>query len=131
MLPLLVTAAVIWHDGKILISRRKADVPYPLLWEFPGGKMEKNEDPRDCVVRELKEELDMDIQVEDIFDVVYYRYPEKPIMVLAYRCRWNGGELRDLEVTEHRWVMASELAFFDFLPADLPLIQRLQGNVLA
>ena len=47
------------------------------------------------------------------------------------RCSWNGGELRDLEVTEHRWVMASELAFFDFLPADLPLIQRLQGNVLA
>ena len=129
MLPLLVTAAIIRNHEKILITRRKEHVPYPLLWEFPGGKMEKNEDPRECVVREIKEELDMDIQVEDIFDVVYYRYPERPVMVLAYRCRWSGGEIQDLEVTEHRWATASELALFDFLPADIPLIEQLQSKV--
>jgi 8-oxo-dGTP diphosphatase len=125
MLPLLVTAAIIHHDGKILIARRKADAPYPLLWEFPGGKVEKNEDPRICVVRELKEELDIAIEVESIYDVVYYRYPEKPVLVLAYRCRWIGGSVKDLDVTEHRWVLPEHLEQFDFLPADLPLIQRL------
>jgi 8-oxo-dGTP diphosphatase len=125
MLPLLVTAAVIFHDGKLLIARRKANVPYPLLWEFPGGKVEKNEDPKVCVVRELKEELDIVIEVDGIFDVIYYLYPEKPVLVLAYRCRWTGGTVRDLDVAEHRWVLPRNLAKFDFLPADLPLIEQL------
>lgn len=125
MLPLLVTAAIIHHDGKILIARRKANAPYPLLWEFPGGKVEKNEDPKECVIRELKEELDIDIEVKSVFDVVYYRYPEKPVLVLAYRCRWAHGIVKDLDVTEHRWVLPEQLAAFDFLPADLPLIERL------
>jgi 8-oxo-dGTP diphosphatase len=125
MLPLLVTAAVITHEGRLLIARRKADVPYPLLWEFPGGKVEKNEDPRDCVVRELREELDIDITVDGIYDVVYYRYPERPVLVLAYRCRWAGGTVRNLDVTEHYWAMPDELPAFDFLPADLPLVERL------
>lgn len=125
MLPLLVTAAIILNDGKILIARRKANVPYPLLWEFPGGKVEKNEDPKECVVRELKEELDIVIEVESVFDVVYYRYPEKPVLVIAYRCRWTGGAVRDLDVAEHRWVLPEQLAAFDFLLADLPLIERL------
>ena len=128
MLPLLVTAAVIRHDGRILITRRKADVPYPLLWEFPGGKLEKNEDPRECVVREIREELAIEIGVEGIYEVVYYRYPERPVMVLAYRCRWTGGEVQDLDVTEHRWVTPSELALFDFLPADIPLLERLRSE---
>jgi len=125
MLPLLVTAAVITHEGRLLIARRKADVPYPLLWEFPGGKVEKNEDPRDCVVRELREELDIDITVDGIYDVVYYRYPERPVLVLAYSCRWTGGTVRNLDVTEHYWAIPDELPAFDFLPADLPLIERL------
>ena len=129
MHPLLVTAAIIRHDGKILIARRKSNVPYPLLWEFPGGKVEINEDPKACVVRELKEELDIDIKVEDVFDVVYYRYPEKPVLVLAYRCTWTSGAVRDLDVSEHRWVLPEQLMLFDFLPADLPLIERLSREL--
>ncbi len=125
MLPLLVTAAIIHHNGKILIARRRADAPYPLLWEFPGGKVEKNEDPKECVVRELKEELNMVIEAESVFDVVYYRYPERAVLIIAYHCRWKGGTISDLEVTEHRWVQPEELTSFDFLPADLPLIHRL------
>ena len=131
MLPLLVTAAIIIHDGRLLIARRKANVPYPLLWEFPGGKVEKNEAPKMCVVRELKEELDIVIEVDDVFDVVYYRYPEKPVLVLAYRCRWTGGTVKDLDVSEHCWVLPEQLAAFDFLPADLPLIGRLSREPAA
>ena len=87
--------------------------------------MEKNEDPKVCVVRELKEELDIVIEVDDVFDVVYHRYPEKPVLVLAYRCRWTGGTIRDLDVAEHCWALPEQLAEFEFLPADLPLIERL------
>ena len=77
------------------------------------------------MVRELKEELDIVIEVESIYDVIYYRYPEKPVLVLAYRCRWTGGAVKDLDVSEHCWVLPEHLEQFDFLPADLPLIQRL------
>src|SRR5512136_1306349 len=100
MFPLLVTAAIIIHHGKILLTRRKAHVPYPLLWEFPGGKVEPMEDPLVCVVREIREELGIEIAVERIYDVVYYRYPERNVLVLAYRCRWLRGVIEDLEVAE-------------------------------
>jgi len=125
MHPLLVSAAVVVHEGRILIARRKRDVPYPLLWEFPGGKVEPDEDPKDAILRELKEELDMDAAVDGIYDVVYHRYPERTVLVLSYRCRWLGGELRDLDVTEHRGVLPDELPDYEILPADAPLVARL------
>ena len=76
MNPLLVTAAIIEHEGKILLAKRKPDAPYPLMWEFPGGKLEPLEDPRDCIVREVLEELGIDVKVERVYDVIYHRYPE-------------------------------------------------------
>lgn len=125
MFPLLVTAAVIIRDGKILLARRKADVPYPLLWEFPGGKVEPLEDPRDCIVREIEEELAIKVAVVGIYEVVYHRYPERTVLVLAYRCRWVSGEIADLDVTEHRWVAPADLLTFELLPADVPLAEKL------
>ena len=129
MHPLLVTAAIIRDGDKILIARRKEKVPYPLLWEFPGGKLEPSEDPRDCIRREIMEELGIDVEPGEVFDVVYYRYPELPILVIAYRCRWISGQVADLDVSEHRWVLPSALPDFDFLPADRPLIEKLQQEV--
>ncbi len=125
---LLVAAAIIEHDGKILLARRRSDAPYPLLWEFPGGKVEPGEDPADCVVREIREELSIDVVVERIFDVVFFRYPERHVLVLAYRCRWTGGEIQDLEVSEHRWASPAEVPGFELLPADIPLAQRLSAE---
>ncbi|HLO26803.1 MAG TPA: (deoxy)nucleoside triphosphate pyrophosphohydrolase [Geobacteraceae bacterium] len=122
---LLVAAAIIENRGKILLARRRPDAPYPLLWEFPGGKVEPGEDPRDCVVREIKEELAIDIAVEGIYDVVFYRYPERHVLVLAYRCRWSSGEIQDLEVSEHCWVSPSDVERFQLLPADIPLAKRI------
>lgn len=122
---LLVAAAIIEHDGKILLARRRQDAPYPLLWEFPGGKVEKAEDPKDCVVREIREELAIEIAVTGIYDVIFYRYPERHVLVLAYLCRWQEGEIRDVEVAEHRWVSPAEIATFDLLPADIPLALRI------
>ena len=125
MYPLLVTAAVVEHRGRILLARRRENAPYPLLWEFPGGKVEPGEDPHDCIVREMREELAIEVKVEGIYDVVYYRYPERTVLVLAYRCRWLSGEIVDLEVHEHCWVRPEELLEYDLLPADISLAERI------
>ncbi len=125
MLPLLVTAALIEHDGKVLLTRRKKEGAHPLLWEFPGGKLEASEDPKVCVVREIREELGIDIAIERLFEVVYYRYPERPVLIIAYCCSWISGEVVNLDVAEHRWVTPEELRNFDLLPADAPLADKL------
>jgi len=128
MTTLLVAAAIIEDGGKILLARRMAGAPYPLLWEFPGGKVEAGEDPRDCVVREIREELAIEIAVDGIYDVIFYRYPERHVLVLAYSCRWLSGEIRDLEVAEHCWVSPDEVVNFDLLPADVPLARRISED---
>jgi 8-oxo-dGTP diphosphatase len=125
MYPLLVTAAVIIQDGRVLLTKRKADVPYPLLWEFPGGKVEPGEDPRDCIVREIREELAIEVTVTRIYDVIYHRYPERTVLVLAYRCQWLSGEIIDLDVTEHRWTHPRDLMKFQLLPADIQLAEKI------
>ncbi len=125
MYPLLVTAAIIVHDGKFLLTRRKADVPYPLLWEFPGGKVEPAEDPRDGIVREIREELAIEIDVLGIYDVIYHRYPERVVLVLAYRCDWLSGEITDLDVLEHFWAPPCDIRKFELLPADIPLAEKI------
>lgn len=125
MPPLIVTAAIIVRDGRVLVTRRRPDVPYPDLWEFPGGKMEPGEDPRDCLIRELREELGIGIEVQEVFDVTYYRYPERPVLILSYRCRWCDGTIQDLEVAEHKWVPPRSLRSDEMLPADAPLLTRL------
>jgi 8-oxo-dGTP diphosphatase len=125
MLPLLVTAALIEHDGKILLARRRADASYPLYWELPGGKLEPDEDPRDGIAREILEELGITVSVGQVYDVVYYRYPERPVLVLVYRCHWTTGEITDLEVAEHRWVTPAEITGYRLLPADLQLAERI------
>ena len=125
MYPLLVTAAIIVHDGKLLLTRRKMDVPYPLLWEFPGGKVEPAEDPRDCIVREIREELAIEVDVIGIYDVIYHRYPERAVLVLAYRCNWLNGEIADLDVSEHCWALPCDIRKFELLPADIPLAEKI------
>jgi 8-oxo-dGTP diphosphatase len=128
MYPLLVSAAVIVHHGKVLLTRRRADAPYALFWEFPGGKVEPMEDPSVCIVRELREELAIEVAVESIYDVVYHRYPERTVLVLAYRCIWTGGEIIYLDVAEHRWVSPESLLDFELLPADIPLAERIRRD---
>ncbi len=129
MFPLLVTAAIIMQGGKILLTRRKADVPYPLLWEFPGGKVEAEEDPRDCIVREIREELAIEVAVSGIYEVIYHRYPERAVLVMAYRCRWLSGEIVDLDVAEHCWALPRDLARFQLLPADIPLAEKIRAEL--
>ncbi len=124
-MPLLVTAAVISDGEKILITRRPDDKRHPGWWEFPGGKVDPGESPEEALCREIREELDAEVQVLEIFEVVFHRYEWGPVLVLAYSCRLLTSAIRNLGVAEHRWIYPSELQEFSILPADQPIIDRL------
>ena len=126
MLPLLVTAAILQQDQRILLTRRPDGSRHAGLWEFPGGKLDPGESPQQGLAREIREELGIEVEVGEVFDVVYYRYDWGAVLLLAYRCRLRAGQIRNLEVAEHRWVAPAELSSYPILPADLPLIERLQ-----
>ena len=126
-MPLLVTAAVIIEGGKVLITRRPDDKRHPGFWEFPGGKVDPGESPERALTREIQEELGAGIIIDKIFDVVYYSYDWGPVLVLAYRCRLLADTLYNLGVAEHRWVYPEELANFTILPADQPILNRLNN----
>jgi 8-oxo-dGTP diphosphatase len=128
MQPLIVTAAVIRNGDSVLITRRPEGKPHAGMWEFPGGKLDGNESPRDCLRREILEELGLEVAVGDILETAYYRYDWGPVLILAFECRPLAGEIRNLQVAEHRWVALEELSFFALLPADYPIVETLLRN---
>ncbi|SFR07176.1 8-oxo-dGTP diphosphatase MutT [Desulfoscipio geothermicus] len=123
---LVVTAAVIKHNGKILISQRNENTHQALKWEFPGGKLEPGESPEQCLFREIKEELGLSVIVEDIFDVVSHIYDNRQIILLCYLCKVAGGAARALDCRAFRWVEVDELARYDFAAADRVIVRKLQ-----
>ncbi len=125
MLPLIVTAAIIRSQDKVLITRRVETGSHGGMWEFPGGKLDPNESPQEGLKREILEELGISATVRSIFEVAYYRYEGGPVLLLAYECTLSGGEIRNLQVAEHRWVHPPELPSFAILPADRPIVEKL------
>ncbi len=121
----IVTAAAMIKDGKVLIAQREAGSHMEYRWEFPGGKLNPDETLEECIIREIKEELDIDIEVIDIYKAVKFKYEEKDILLLCYLCRVQSGEGRALECNDFKWVAKDELAKFDFVPADLPIVEKL------
>lgn len=121
----IVTAAAMIKDGKVLIAQREAGSHMEFRWEFPGGKLEPGEDPEECIVREIKEELDMEIEVIDIYKVVKFNYEEKDILLLCYLCKILKGQGKTVECNDFKWVKREELANFDFVPADTAIVEKL------
>jgi 8-oxo-dGTP diphosphatase len=122
---LVVAGLIVGDDGRILITQRRADQALPLLWEFPGGKVEPGEAPVAALVRELREELGVTVSVGRIWDVLFHAYPAFDLVMLVYACRIVDGSPRAVEVADLAWVAESDLARWDILPADRPLVERL------
>jgi len=118
MKTVIVTAALIREQGRILVTQRKEGSSHGLLWEFPGGKVEEGEDSRGALKRELKEELDVEAEVGTIFDAVFHTYPEYPVLLLVYRCRIDKGSLKPIGCRDLRWVTVGELRKLAMPPAD-------------
>ena len=117
-----VTAAVIEKNGKILIARRKAGSRLGGLWEFPGGKLEPKENPKECLRRELHEEFGIDTEIGEFLVSHIHEYTHGTIKLLSYRAHHLEGnfDLRDHE--EVSWVEPKEFGKYEFAPADLPTI---------
>jgi len=125
MKTIIVTAGVIIEGEKVLVTQRKKGDSYGLLWEFPGGKVEPGEEPRQALQRELKEELGIEIEAGMIFESVFQFYPEFPILLLAYHCQVKKGTPEPLGCHAFRWVNLKELKHLPMPPADDPIRNRL------
>lgn len=126
-LPVAVCAAIIVQQGKVLITLRPNGKRLGGYWEFPGGKIDGRESPHQALKRELKEELNIDISVGKIFTTVYYHYDWGNALIFAYLCTWDSGEIDHLEVADHRWIKPEELKNYNILPADKPILEKLQA----
>jgi len=125
MKTIIVAAALIAREGRILVTQRKEGDDRSLLWEFPGGKVEEGEEPRQAVERELREELGIEGEVGSIFDATFYFYPEHPILLLVYHCQIKGGIPRPLGCRDLRWANLNELRELTMPPADEPIRSHL------
>ena len=123
-----VSAALIFHDHRLLIARRKADSHLGGLWEFPGGKREAGETFKQCLVREIREELGMKIAVGELFEEVVHHYEERSVRLKFFICEWLQGGPQALGCAGFKWVRKNELADCAFPAADARLLKKLEQD---
>jgi 8-oxo-dGTP diphosphatase len=126
-LVLVAACALIDPDGRVLITRRPAGKPMAGLWEFPGGKVEADERPEDSLIRELKEELDIDVQESCLAPLTFasHAYDDFQLLMPLYVCRRWEGMVAAREGQEIKWVRPRQLKDHAMPPADKPLIPHL------
>lgn len=126
---IIVVAALIKKDDKILIARRATgDLNVYGKWEFPGGKLEKEETEESAIEREIKEEFDMDIKAIKFITNNICEYPTKTIDLRLYECKYLGGEFKLHDHLEYAWININDLLKYDLAKADIPLAKYLLGE---
>jgi 8-oxo-dGTP diphosphatase len=125
-----ISAGIIYQSDKILACQRKSGSYYELKWEFPGGKVEENENAIECLIRELKEELDIIPLIEELFYVQKFKYPDGfEFEVFFYKITEFTGEIKNKVFEQIRWVALNELSSLDFLEADKQVIELLERRI--
>jgi 8-oxo-dGTP diphosphatase len=126
-----VVAALIMRDGKLLVCQRTRHQTMPLKWEFPGGKIEEGEQPRDALRRELDEELGIQATIGDELARIQHEYPNGGMVELRFFIvRDYNGELENRIFKDIQWAEPKDLPRFDFLEADLTLVTDLAAGKL-
>ncbi len=120
-----VVGAMIEQEGKYLITQRPPRATLPLLWEFPGGKVEPGETDPEALARELHEEMGIAVEVGERVIHVEHAYEAYDIDFCVYRCRLRSGDIQHIRVHDHRWVRPEELDDYQFPAADEKTIARL------
>jgi mutator protein MutT len=122
--PLEVGAALIYENGLYLISQRKPEDSFGGYWELPGGKKEPNESLEQCVVRELKEELGIEVSIKKFYKIVNYEYPNRRVRLNIFLCGLKSGTPQKIDVADFAWVKPEDLPKYNFPEADQTLIEE-------
>jgi 8-oxo-dGTP diphosphatase len=126
-----VVAGLIVKDGKLLVCQRTRHQTMPLKWEFPGGKIEEKEQPRDALRRELEEELGIHATIGDEVKRIRHEYPNRTMVELRFFVvREYQGEIENRIFKDIRWAVPKDLPQYDFLEADLTLVKDLAEGKL-
>lgn len=124
-----VAAAIIQKNGKIMIAKRSMHKHLGGFWEFPGGKIEWEETPENCLLRELDEELKIKVKIVRYLGENTHEYETFTILLKAYLCEFVKGKFTLIDHDEVRWVTISELSNYPLAPADIPFLKLLEANV--
>ena len=124
--PVRVTCAVIRKDDRILVTQRGAAMKMPFKWEFPGGKLEKEESEEACIIREIREELNISIRITSRMETVIHDYGKFRIELIPFLAEHLSGEVVLREHAEYRWMQLSEMAALDWAEADIPVLRQLR-----
>ena len=123
-----VVAAIITHNNQIFATQRGYG-EFKDGWEFPGGKMEPGETPQQALVREIREELDTEIEVGSLVETVEYDYPNFHLIMHCFLCTIRSGDLVLKEHEAAKWLAKEELYSVDWLPADVKVVEKIKDTM--
>lgn len=123
-----VVAALIWNQDKFMICQRPANKARGLLWEFVGGKVEPGETFAEALIRECREELDITVDVGEIYLQVLHEYPDISIRLTLFHCTIASGTPKLLEHADMTWISPAQIPQYDFCPADEDILRRIQRD---
>jgi 8-oxo-dGTP diphosphatase len=126
-----VAAAIIQQEDTIFVAQRKNSGELALKWEFPGGKLEEGESGEEAIVREIKEELSVDISVKRHFMRVSHQYEKFFLTMDAYLCTLENGTIYLSEHVDSRWINGENMMELDWAAADIPIAKKLQSELKA
>lgn len=125
MKPIKVVCGIIWKEGKVFIARRKPGKSLAGFWEFPGGKLEEGEEPEAALVRELEEELGMQVKISEFFGNKTHHYESFSIELIDYTCEFIATSYNLMDHDEISFVDPKELSGYQIAPADLFIVDGL------
>ena len=123
-----VAAAILFRQGRLLITQRLPYSHLAGLWELPGGKRRSGESIRECLVREVREELNIRVVVGELFETIEHDYPEKTVHLKFFTCHYEGGNIQALGCQRFEWVTPEELENYPFPAANETLMKKLQSG---
>lgn len=126
-----VVAALIWKEDRFMICQRPAHKARGLLWEFVGGKVEPGETKKQALIRECREELDVLVDVGDVFFQVEHMYPDITIELTLFNCSLAAGVPKLLEHNDIQWILPSQIDEFPFCPADEEILNEIKKIYLS
>jgi 8-oxo-dGTP diphosphatase len=127
---LRVVCAIIVEHGKILAAQRSEKMSLPLKWEFPGGKIYKDESEEGCLHREIAEELNIIVTIVKRLNSSHHKYEQFEIELIPFIVKYKSGQMKLTEHKEARWFTINQLQLLDWAPADLPILAQLKEDSL-